>query len=148
MVDLSIDLDKTSSTYQDLLIENGDLVLTSDANPDGTNPIQQDIRQKIGTFLGEWFNDNTIGVDYYGQIFVKNPDQSKVDAIIQNIIRTAPGVTLLTSYAASVNSVTRVLTLSFVAQTTQGQVDYSGTVSPISGTTTIVPAQPSPPAGA
>lgn len=129
MVDISLDLVKTSDTYKQLLIENGDLVLTKDANPSGTNNIQQDIVQAIGFTLGEWFMNNTEGIDYRGQVFIKNPDQSKIDAILQNTICGVPGVQTLTQYSAKPDLVNRICKVSFVAETTSGRVDYSGTIA-------------------
>jgi hypothetical protein len=140
MVDIALDLNPTDialPTYKDLLVVNNDLSLTSDAYPEGTaplatNPVLQDILQRIRFFLGEWFLDNTQGIPYFQQILVKNPDQSKIDAIFQNVILGTPGVTQLSSYSFNVNTGARILTVTFSCLTTTGVVSYSGTV-PISG---------------
>lgn len=136
MVDISLDLDpahKNQPGYRDLLIINNDLVLTSDANPVGTNPILQDILQRMRFFLGEWFLDNTQGLPYFQQILIKNPDQSKIDAIFSNLILGTPGVLQLSSYSFDSNKAKRVLTVSFNCVTTSGTVSYSGTIAPVTG---------------
>ena len=136
MVDLSLDLDpahKNLPSYKDLLVINGDLVLTSDANPNGTNNILQDILQRIQMFLGEWFLNSSEGVPWLQQILVKNPDQSKIDAILQNIILGAPGVLQLTQYSVVPNFLNRTANLTFSANTTAGKVNYSGNIAPING---------------
>jgi hypothetical protein len=133
MVDLSIDLTPTSATYKDLLVTEGDLTLTSDANPNGTNPVLQDIIQRIQFFLGEWFLDSTQGVGWFQQILVKNPDQPTVDAIFQNVILGTPGVNQLSSYSFTPNFTTRTLNVSFIAVTTSGTVNYNGVVAPVTG---------------
>lgn len=135
MVDLSLDLNpahKGQQGYRDLLVLGGDLVLTSDADPDGTNNILQDILQRLCFFLAEWFLDNTQGLPYFQQILVKNPDQSKVDSIFVNAIMGTPGVTQLSSYSFTVNRATRVLSISFSCITTSGVVSYSENI-PITG---------------
>lgn len=123
MGDISLDLDPSSPTYGDLLIVDGDLVINS-----GIGGIQQDILTRLRTYLGEWFLDNTIGMPYFQQILLKNPDQSKIDAAFINMIMGTPGVISLVSYSFATDFVLRTLTVSFVAQTTQGTVDYSGVI--------------------
>jgi hypothetical protein len=112
----------------DLLVMNNDLVMTSDIDPNGTNPILQDILQRMRLFLGEWFLDNTVGVPYFQQIFVKNPDMSKIEAIFIELILSTPGVDALLDYSFNSNQNSRRFEISFSAQTTKGVIDYSGTV--------------------
>lgn len=129
MADLSLDLNKTSGTYKDLLLLDGDLVLTADADSRGANNILQNILQRMSFFLGEWFLDNTQGLPWFQQILVKGPDQSKIDAIFQNAIMGTPGVTQLLSYTFTPNTTARTLNVTFVAMTTSGKVNYSGNLS-------------------
>lgn len=137
MVDLSLDLSNPlSSTFGDLLVIDGDLVLTSDADPRGTNPILQDIVQSIRFFLAEWFLDNTQGLPWFQQILVKNPNQSAIDAIFKNVILGRPGVLQLASYSFDSNFTNRTLNVSFSAVTTSGTVNYNGTLTPVGGGTT------------
>ncbi len=129
MVDLSLDLDPTSPTYKDLLVRSGDMVLTSDADPTGTDPVLQNVLQRLNFYFSEWFLDNTQGVPWIQQILVKNPDQSKVDAILRNTIQGTPGITQLNSYSFSFNKGGRSATISFQAQKTNGTITYSGTLT-------------------
>lgn len=121
MADIALDLDPNSPTYRDVKMSGGDLQIV-----DGKEAILQNILQRLRIYLGEWFMDNTKGIDYFNQILVKNPQQSKIDAIIINQILSVPGVTLLTNYSFSTNFVTRVLLINFKCQTTSGIVQYSG----------------------
>lgn len=122
-MNLLIDQNPTSPTYGDLVLTNGNLTLVS-----GTQEILQSIFSTLRTFLGEWFLDNTIGVDYFGQILTKNPDQGLIDSILLAAIQDVPGVQSVTQFSSSVDFVNRVLSVSFQAQTTQGTVNYNGTV--------------------
>lgn len=132
-MDFSLDLNPLSPNYRDLRFVNGDLVLTADVNPAGTNPILQDVLQRLRMFLGEWFLDNTQGVPWWQKIMTKNPKQSDIDAILQNVILGTPGVQLLTNYSSLVDRATRRLTITFVCQTTNGNVNWSGILSPVTG---------------
>ncbi len=122
MADLALQLDPVSQNLNDLDLVDGDLRLTSTTIED----VRQNILQRLRVYLGEWFLDNTIGVPYYQQILVKNPDQSKIDAIYINQIMGTRGVQQLNSYSFSPNLTTRVLNLAFSAQTVKGKVDYQG----------------------
>lgn len=126
MADLSLDLNPLSPTYGDLLVINGDLVLTSDANPSGANPVLQDILIRLRTFAGEWFNDNTLGVPWFQNILVKNPDVSLVNSILKNEILSTPGVLHLDSFTSKVSMAPRKLTVAFSCTSQTGTISYSG----------------------
>ena len=123
MPDLQLDLNPTSPTFNDLLVVDGDLVIVS-----GQPEILQHILQNLRTYLGEWFLDNTVGVAYYQQILVKNPDLGAVDAILQDAIVNTPGVTQLTNYKSNYTPGTRQIFVNFAAQTTTGIVSYAGLI--------------------
>lgn len=124
MTDLALDLDKDSATYQDLQLVNGDLVLTGD----GATAILQDVLTALRMFYGEWFLNLAEGVDYYGTILVKNPDQGKINAAFIAEIRNVPGVTSINTYSFKTAFTSRKLSIKFSLQTTAGKVDYTGTL--------------------
>lgn len=133
MADVSLQLDQAAPGYKDLMVIDNDLVLTSDADPAGSDPILQNTLQRMRFFLGEWFLDNTQGLPWFQQILVKSPDQSKIDAIFVNVILGTPGVTQLIAYDFTVDRASRKLTVRFSCQTTTGKVNYSGSIAPVSG---------------
>lgn len=133
MVDLSLDLDTLSPTYLDLQIVNGDLVLTNDADPNGTNPILQAILQELRFGLSEWFLDNTQGFPWIQQVFAKGTSEGDIDALVQNKILSVPGVTALVEYESELLPEARGISVSFKAQTTSGTVVWTGTLSPTGG---------------
>lgn len=124
-----MDLVKTSVNHNDLLVVDNDLILTSDAQEGGTNNILQDVLQNIRFFLGEWYLDNTLGVPWFQQILVKNPDQANIDTILLNTILNVPGVIGVSQYSFEPNLAKRILTVDFICQTTSGPVQYSGTLT-------------------
>lgn len=121
--DLALDTNPLSTTFGDIYLVNGDLATVS-----GAAAILQNILQTLGVFAGEWFLNVNQGVDYLGKILIKNPNQRIIDAILISQILSVPGVTALTSYSFKADFVTRTLSVRFSAQTTQGIVDYSGTL--------------------
>jgi len=125
MPDIQLDLSPVSPTFGDLVIEGGDLVITSTTIDD----VRQSVLQRLRIFLGEWFLDNTIGLPYFQQILIKNPDQSKIDALFRDQILGTPGVIALNSYSFQTDFATRSLRLRFSAQCTTGTVDYEGLVT-------------------
>lgn len=125
-MDLALDLDPLDPGYRDLELDGTNDLLTAD----GKAAILQDILQQIGAYLGEWFLDNTIGVDYYGKILVKNPNPNEINAIFIAKILGVPGVvTLNPGYNFTPDFVTRTLAIKFNVSTTFGTVDYSGTAN-------------------
>lgn len=124
-----------TTSFGDLLMLGGDLVLTQDIDPRGTHPVLQDVLQRLRTFLGEWFLDNTIGVPWFQQILGPQGPNSATDATLQNVVLGTPGVLMLTEWSASVNSATRTLSLHFVATTAAGKISYTGSpVASVDGT--------------
>lgn len=126
-MDLSLDLaSPTSATYRDLLVGQGDLVLTSDAHPAGTPFVLQSILQRLRLCLGEWFLNTALGVPYFQLIFVKGASRSQIDNALQACITGTPGVLRLTRYSVVYTSAQRLASIQFTAATTAGQVQYSG----------------------
>lgn len=99
----------------DLSIVNGDLVLLSHHDALG-----QSIRDRLATFIGEWFLDLDFGPDYRADILVKNPRLDVVAAILKDqILKSVDGI--FTEFSASIDS-NRVMTISFTIDTTAGVI--------------------------
>jgi hypothetical protein len=118
----------------DLAINSGtgDLYLNSTndlATVDSINGIQQDILQRLSTFFGEWFLDTSYGIDWFGMILVKNPDQKKIDALFVSTILTTPGVLNLITYSSTPNFTQRTMSIQFSCQVSSGVIDYTGTIT-------------------
>lgn len=99
----------------DLQITDGDLVLTTT-----TDRIDQYVRQRLQTFLGEFFLDTRVGVPYFEHILKKRIDPIVIDSILKKEIIETPGVTEITEFDLDLDSQTRTLTLNFRARTTDG----------------------------
>jgi hypothetical protein len=109
----------------DISVVNSDLVLT-----EGQEAIEQNLRQRLQTFFKEWFLDNRIGIPYFEQVLVKNPDPIVVDSIFKKEIIETPGIEELIEFNASLDKSLRELNLSFKARTIDGGViNFSEVIS-------------------
>jgi hypothetical protein len=121
--DLALDLNPLSSTYRDVYLVNGDFPMVL-----GIDQIQQNLLQTLGIFRAEWFLDNTIGLDYYGTVFIKNPSQAAINAMFVSAILGVAGVTSILSFSTVINAAARSMTVAFRVSTTAGTISYSGTL--------------------
>jgi hypothetical protein len=112
-----------NSITGDLDIQNGQLVLI-----EGQEEIKQHLEQRLRAFLGEWFLDQSIGLPYFDDILKKNVISSEVESIFINEILSTPGVVRLLSFELTLDKGLRQLQLSFLAETIDGIVDFSGGV--------------------
>ena len=113
MTDLKLD-----QLTHDLVIENGDLVLVTEAEA-----LVQNIKVRLYTFYGEWAFDTTQGVPYFEDILVKNPNISNIQAILKNVILETKGVTKLSSFIFEYEPRTRSASLVFTVESEFGTID-------------------------
>lgn len=88
----------------------------------GVAGIASDLKAAWSVIKGEWFLNLDDGVDYYGLVFVKNPD---LGAIRQDFIRvalTVPGVVQVPTFEPVVDAATRTLSASYEVECDTGLV--------------------------
>jgi len=102
------------TTTGDLKFVDGDLQLVVD-------PVQA-IRIRLLTILGEWFLDPTIGIPYFTNIFVKNPNLDLIRSIFTNEIINTPGVLEVTQMTLDYDVNTRSLTVNWAANTDEDEL--------------------------
>ncbi len=102
---------------------NLDLDLTDDrlSIVEGADAVAQKVGIRLRFFRGEWLLDTRIGLPYYQEVFVKNPDLTIVNSLFRRAILTTPGITELTSYDLDIDPRTRVARLSFQARADNGE---------------------------
>lgn len=120
--------DVGTESYGDLLMVNGDLVLTSDADARGTNNVSQDCIQRLSCFQGECFMDTTLGLPYFQSLLGQKAPAATWDATLQAAVLQTPGIIQLNYWKSSPNYRTRTLAIEFRAVTSSGPVTYNGTV--------------------
>lgn len=81
----------------------------------GAEAVAQRVRVRFRWFLGEWFLDQRLGVPYYTDILVKNPDPILISFIFRRVLLTTPGVKSVASFKASLDRQSRTLSVDFEA---------------------------------
>lgn len=113
---MNIGIDKTTG---DIELINGELPLVT-----GTQEYEQFLTQKLRTFLGEWFMDIRLGLPYFQEIFVKRLNVETVNAVYRNEIINTPGILELQEFDLDLEKISRKLTVSFRALSTEGEVVF------------------------
>lgn len=71
----------------------------------------QRIKQRMQFFRGEWFLNEAEGIPYFEEIFQKNYDLSRIEAIYINELQRIDGVAEILSLEINVNDSTREMTI-------------------------------------
>ena len=111
---------KIDTSTGDVAIENGELVLL-----DGSEAIAQHLRVRLQFFLGEWFLDRRIGVPYYQKLLGQKPNTTTVKALMRQVIAATPGIETINDLTVDYDGATRVLSISFRSETSEGPLDFS-----------------------
>jgi hypothetical protein len=86
----------------------------------GAEAVAQRVRVRFRWFLGEWFLDERLGVPYYSDILVKNPDPILISFIFRRVLLSTPGVKSVSSFSATLDRTTRTLLVDFEATLDNG----------------------------
>ena len=108
------------------LDESGDIDL-SEQQPvqiGGPDALKQAVEIALKFFLGEWFVNETIGVDYHGTVFGKNPNMPAIREMLRRQILSVPKVTDVLSLTTELDA-ERELTGTFKADTEFGVISGS-----------------------
>lgn len=114
---------KDKGDLMDLQLDNaGDLEIVGDdlALIDGDDAIVQDVAIRLQFFRGEWRNDLAIGIPYYGEILITNPNLLTVRSIFREAILTTEGIASLNRFDFDFDGAPRKLSISFEAAKTEG----------------------------
>lgn len=101
----------------DLDVSAGDVQLVS-----GIAGVSQSVRSHIQLVLGEWFLDESKGVDYYGQVLVRNPNLLVIGQLFREAILEAPFIGEITRLGIAFNKTTRSADVSWSAKTDFGVI--------------------------
>lgn len=81
----------------------GDLATTADGTQVGRtlrtiDTLEQRIRTRMQTFMGEWYLNEEMGVPYFQEVLVKNPDVARVRALLLAALLSVEGVKQVTKF--------------------------------------------------
>lgn len=115
MIDLKLD-----QSTKDLVFENNDLVLV-----DGAERVRQHLEIRLKLWRGEWYTDTDFGTPYLEEILGKSVTLSGAIAALKTEILSVDGVQSIASFEYTFNRKTRLLDVTFEAQTPYGIVKYA-----------------------
>lgn len=96
------------------LDSNGHILLTTNGLSivnDRALLVAQRLSLRLRTYLGEWFLDTTMGIDWFADVLLKNVSKQTVDSILQNELVKDRFVVKIKTFSSSV--VNRNYTCSF-----------------------------------
>ena len=88
---------------------------------DGYETISQHIRQRLQSFLGEWFLNLSYGVPWIQQILGKVQYLSTVETILKAMIEDSPGVEEITSFSIGESDQERTIRVDFTVLLYSGE---------------------------
>lgn len=113
-------------TINDLALDqtDGDLLISGGAlqTVDGDAHLSQFLKIRLLTFLGEWFLDQRIGVPYFRDVLVKNPNPTVLRGVFRDVVANTPGVVRILAFSVSLESTTRQLSVAFEVLTDTGSI--------------------------
>lgn len=105
------------TTNNDFVIVNNNLVLV-----ESREFVQQNLKQRLQTLLGECELDTSLGVPYIEEILGKRRQQTIVENILKDVILSTPGVIKLNSFSLEFEESTRILTVNFEVASESGTI--------------------------
>jgi hypothetical protein len=100
----------------DIDVSLGEVRLTS-----GQQSIEQHLKSRLKTFLGEWFLDERVGVPYYEKVFDrKHPDIQIIKSVFTREILKTPGVSEITDISLQIDTGTRELLVGVSVKSKEG----------------------------
>ena len=84
-----------------------------------TDSLAQQINIRLKWFFEEWVFRPEFGVDYFGKIFVKNPNNQKIISMLTDVIMSVEGVTDVPSIDIELDRKSREATIRYEATTNE-----------------------------
>lgn len=112
---------KLDPVTHDLAVEAGGF-----ANVSGEEEIRQHLRLRLHIFKGEVVYATDVGVPYIQEVMRRGTPPERLSAIFREAILGTPGITQITEGPElELDPATRLLTLTFSAETDAGLLDFS-----------------------
>lgn len=88
----------------------------------GVEGIASDVKAAWAQVKGEWYLDLNEGVDYYGLVFVKNPNLGDIRDEFVRVALGRPGVVAVPKFEPTIDLSTRTLSASYEIEADTGEV--------------------------
>jgi hypothetical protein len=90
---------------------------------DGIEAIAQDLTSRLKTFRGEYFLDQNVGIPFYRDFFVKNPNLRVLNSVIRSAVLSTPGIKEIVSLEIDFNTSERRLTVNLEGRIYESVID-------------------------
>lgn len=107
-----------SDENNEFLIENGEFVLVADGAQ-----VVQNVRERLLSYLEDWFLDRRQGVPYFQIILTKPFDLIQAESIMKETILQTDGIERLIAFASTFDPDLRKWQIVTTFQTTFGSVE-------------------------
>lgn len=99
------------------LTSSGDLDINELGDVSTTSSVSQAVAVRLRWFLGEWRLGPTFGLPYYEEVFVKNPNLTKIKFLLRELVIGVEGVSDVTKIEIELDRKTRraQIAVAFVA---------------------------------
>lgn len=104
------------TTNKDLVIEDYNLKMTT---TDGEY-IAQKIENLLLFFKGEWFLNEDLGLPYYDDILIKNPDLNLVTNLFKSEVLSIEEIKSIKKFEVNYNNSTRILSINWTVISSSG----------------------------
>ena len=104
------------------MTRNGDLAI-SKFDILTTDSIEQAILIRLRWFFGEWIYNESIGIEWFEKVLVKNPNSLLIRRMLEDAILSVDGVLKVSDMKLTMNRKTRIARISFRVLTDQGATD-------------------------
>ena len=118
----TIDLALDKNTH-DLLFLKNDFLIVKDIDK-----VAQSLKQRLSFYQGEWFLDTTVGIPYFEEIFVKNPNIPDIESIYKVEIVETEDVNEILEFNSSFTNDIRTYDLTFSVNTVFGDLEFSESI--------------------
>lgn len=109
--------------YFDLSITAGDFTITQ-----SSNATAQRLALRLRSFQGDSFLNPDFGINYYGDILVKNPDLLIVQSAFVDQIAAVPRITGITEFNLEFEPSIQHLDIDFKVTTQDGSIEENITI--------------------
>lgn len=107
-----------------ILDDDGDLDFSS-----GDSRLVVSLPQRISivikTIFGEWFLDESLGIPYFEEIWIKAPDLTRITVIFRSAVLAIEGVDSIINFGVNYDPAGRRLTVAMVLSVDQSELDHT-----------------------
>lgn len=111
---------KLDELTHDLQVTDYDLTFVN-----GIELVAQQLKIRLWFFHAEWYLDTSVGIRFFEDVLVKNPDLGSIENLLKETILSTPNVNSILEFTLNYDNSLRKLTVTFSVDTTYGILQVS-----------------------